>query len=137
MITTAMNGTLRFDQTHILTVLGTYKLPRGFQVGARYRYVTGNPTTPIVVLYFNSTGSLRAAQRGAVQHALAALQPAGPARGQGVDLRLLALLDVPRRAERVERLQPGGDRLQLYNFTIGTPISGSPLLPILGLRGDF
>ena len=24
-----------------------------------------------------------------------------------------------------------------YNFTIGTPVSGLPLLPILGLRGDF
>jgi hypothetical protein len=38
-------------------------------------------------------------------------------------------------AERVERLQPGGDRLH-HNFTID-PVSGLPLLPILGLRGDF
>ena len=37
-----------FDQTNILTLLASYKLPRGFQVGARYRYVTGNPYTPVL-----------------------------------------------------------------------------------------
>ena len=29
-------------------LLGSYKLPRGFQVGLRFRYVTGNPYTPVV-----------------------------------------------------------------------------------------
>jgi hypothetical protein len=33
------------DQTHILTILASYKLPRGIQVGVRFRYVTGNPYT--------------------------------------------------------------------------------------------
>lgn len=37
-----------FDQTHILTLLGVYRLPRGWQVGARFRIVSGNPDTPIV-----------------------------------------------------------------------------------------
>lgn len=35
-----------WDQTHILTALGSYKLGRGWQLGARFRYVTGNPYTP-------------------------------------------------------------------------------------------
>ena len=43
-----------FDQTHILTTLASYKLPRGFQVGARYRYVTGNPYTPVVGAYYDA-----------------------------------------------------------------------------------
>lgn len=37
-----------FDQTHILTLIGVYRLPRGWQVGARFRIVSGNPDTPIV-----------------------------------------------------------------------------------------
>lgn len=41
----------RFDQTHILTVLATYKLPWELDIGARFRYVTGNPT--------RSAGSIR------------------------------------------------------------------------------
>jgi TonB family protein len=36
-----------YDQTHILTALGSYRLPRNWEVGARWRYVTGNPYTPI------------------------------------------------------------------------------------------
>jgi TonB family protein len=36
-----------FDQTHILTAIASYRLPYGFEVGARFRYVTGRPTTPL------------------------------------------------------------------------------------------
>jgi TonB family protein len=35
------------DQTHILTLIGVYRLPRGWQLGARFRLVSGNPTTPV------------------------------------------------------------------------------------------
>ncbi len=38
--------TTPFDQTHILTVLGSYQLGRGWEVGARFRLVSGNLTTP-------------------------------------------------------------------------------------------
>lgn len=33
-----------FDQTHILTAVGSLRLGRGWEVGARFRYVTGRPT---------------------------------------------------------------------------------------------
>ncbi|KIG18060.1 TonB family protein / TonB-dependent receptor [Enhygromyxa salina] len=36
-----------FDQTHILTVIGSYKFPRGWQFGARFRLVSGNPYTAV------------------------------------------------------------------------------------------
>jgi TonB family protein len=36
------------DQTHVLTVIGSYKLPAGWEVGARFRFSSGNPLTPIV-----------------------------------------------------------------------------------------
>ncbi len=35
-----------FDQTHILTLVASYKLPHQWQIGARFRYVTGRPFTP-------------------------------------------------------------------------------------------
>ena len=34
-----------FDQTHILTLIASYKFPRGWQIGARFRLVSGNPYT--------------------------------------------------------------------------------------------
>jgi hypothetical protein len=36
-----------FDQTHILTLIASYKLPRGWQFGARFRLVSGNPYTAV------------------------------------------------------------------------------------------
>ena len=36
------------DQTHILTLVASQRLPLGFEVGARFRYTTGNPYTPVV-----------------------------------------------------------------------------------------
>ncbi len=36
-----------FDQPHVLTAVASTKLPGGFTVGARLRYATGNPTTPV------------------------------------------------------------------------------------------
>jgi TonB family protein len=36
-----------FDQTHILTIIASYKFPRGWQFGARFRLVSGNPYTAV------------------------------------------------------------------------------------------
>src|SRR4029453_7708397 len=36
-----------YDQTHILTIVASARLPWGIDLGGRFRYVTGNPDTPI------------------------------------------------------------------------------------------
>jgi len=126
-----------FDQTHILTLLASYKLPRGFQVGARYRYVTGNPTTPIVGAYFDANTDRYTALNGTPFSARL------PAFNQ-LDLRVDKLwtfdkwrfsiyLDVQNvyNADNPEAVDYN------YNFTLQNPVSGLPLLPILGIRGDF
>jgi hypothetical protein len=35
-----------FDQTHVLSVVGTYQWTARLSTGLRYRYATGNPLTP-------------------------------------------------------------------------------------------
>src|SRR5262249_51957634 len=47
--------TFQFDQTHILTIIASYIFRRGYQLGLRFRYVTGNPYTPIVGAYYDGT----------------------------------------------------------------------------------
>jgi hypothetical protein len=127
----------QFDQTHILTLLASYKLPRGFQVGARYRYVTGNPTTPIVGAYFDANSDRYT-----------------PLNGTPFSTRLPAFNQLDLRVDKVWTFDRWRYSMYLdvqnvfnadnpeaidynYNFTIPTPVSGLPLLPILGLRGDF
>lgn len=46
-----------FDQTHILTAVGSFRLGRGWEVGARFRYVTGRPAPFDRALYVGLTGT--------------------------------------------------------------------------------
>jgi hypothetical protein len=130
-----------YDQTHILTVILSYKLPWqrwGLEVGVRLRYVTGNPTTPII-------GGIRDAnaQSWSALEGLAYLTRL-PDFHQ-LDLRIdktmtfnrwkLGLyLDVQNLYNRAntEQLVYGGR--QLFQ---SAPVSGLPLFPNLGARAEF
>ena len=41
------------DETHNLQLIGSYKLPKFWEIGCRVRYVTGDPTTPIDGIGYN------------------------------------------------------------------------------------
>jgi TonB family protein len=47
-----------FDQTHVLTVVGGYQLPLGFELGGRFRLASGFPRTPVVDAWFDATRNL-------------------------------------------------------------------------------
>ncbi len=40
-----------FDQTHVATVVASYELGLGLEVGARFRYASGFPRTPVVTSF--------------------------------------------------------------------------------------
>ncbi len=46
----------QYDQTHVLSAVGTYGFGNGWSVGARVRFVSGNPYTPIIGGYFDNNG---------------------------------------------------------------------------------
>jgi TonB family protein len=43
-----------YDQTHVLTALGSYNLGAGFEVGARFRFSSGYPRTPVIGAVYDS-----------------------------------------------------------------------------------
>jgi TonB family protein len=47
-----------YDQTHVLAVLASYEITHGFQAGARFRYTSGPPRTPIIGAYQNASTGL-------------------------------------------------------------------------------
>jgi hypothetical protein len=126
-----------YDQTNILTLLGSYILPRGFQVGARYRYVTGDPYTPITGAYFDSNIDTYTPIYG---QSFSARLPAFNQLDLRVDKtwtfdrwRIAVYLDVQNttRATNAEAVRFN------FDFTTSRPLAGLPLLPICGVRGDF
>jgi outer membrane receptor protein involved in Fe transport len=44
-----------YDQTHVFAVLASYEITHGFQAGARFRYTTGAPRTPVLGAFFNAS----------------------------------------------------------------------------------
>ncbi|MCU1278174.1 MAG: TonB family protein / TonB-dependent receptor [bacterium] len=127
----------QFDQTHILTIVASYKLPRGYQVGIRFRYVTGSPYTAAQSAVFDSN-----------QNSYTPI--AGPAYGarlgsfNQLDLRvdktwtfdrwsLSAYLDLQNAYDAAN---PAGVTYN-FNYTKKSTVNDLPILPVLGLRGDF
>ena len=130
--------TMQYDQTHILSAVGSLDLGRGWSVGARFRYVTGSPTTPYVGGVFDSDGGAYSpvSDQGAFSARLASFHQ--------LDLRvdktwtfeawrLTAYLDIRntynrRNAEGVS---------YNFDFSESAPLAGLPIMPVIGLRGEL
>lgn len=126
------------DQTHILTLLGSYVLGRGWELGARFRYVSGNPYTPCEGGIYSSTSTSYLCVNGATNsRRLAAFHQ--------LDIRvdktwtfqswkLGAYLDL---INAYNRSNP--DFIQYnYDYTQQKAQSASlPIIPSLGVRGEF
>ena len=127
----------QYDQTHILTLLGSYKLPHGFQVGVRFRYVTGNPYTPVVRAYYDINSYAYV-----------------PVYGTPYSSRLPSFNQLDIRADKTFsfnawRLTLYADIQNIYNSTSAEGViysydykrpeylNGLPFLPVVGVRAEF
>lgn len=133
--------TFQFDQTHILTLIASYKLPwsrLGLEVGVRFRYVTGNPTTPV-------TGALRDLSTQSWTPAQGPLYSDRLPDFHQLDLRidktwifnrwkLGMYLDLQNLYNRVntDQLVYGGRQLSQ-----SAPVASLPFFPNLGARAEF
>lgn len=127
-----------YDQTHILTIVAGLTLGGGWEVGARFRLVSGNPTTPILgPLYYDADADTyvprygdRGSERLPTFHQL--------------DLRvdkkwtfahwsLSVYLDV----QNVYNQQNPEATIYNFDYTESTSVSGLPILPSLGVRGEL
>jgi hypothetical protein len=128
----------QWDQTHILTVLGSYRLGRGWEFGARFRLVTGNAVTPVVGSLYNATSGsyveVYSAKQGSERLPMFnQLDLRVDKRWDYGAWRLSTYLDV----QNVYWAQNVEDFSYNYNYTQRTKITGLPIIPSLGVRGEF
>ncbi len=139
------------DQTHLLTVLGSYKLGGGWELGARFRLASGDLTTPQVcspgsegcdpskanALFHSPTGGYTPLPAsGAYSERLPPfhqLDVRVDKRWAMGDYELSAYLDLQNVYNNPN---PSGIDYN-YNFTTRHYGSGLPILPSIGLRGEF
>jgi TonB family protein len=127
----------QYDQTHILTVIGTYQLPRNWQIGGRFRYVTGDPTTPVNNSAFNSSlnnydaiYSSKYSTRVASFHQLDVRLDKTWIYNKWMFTAYVDLQNVYNRSNP--------DRLDFnFNYQKSSNVNGFPIYPIIGLRGEL
>ncbi|MBM7114329.1 TonB family protein [Archangium primigenium] len=128
-----------FDQTHILTAVGSYRLPYGLELGARMRYVTGRPTTPL-----QHTFDRYDVDRNRFYGTYGPTDSARFKAFHQLDLRLdknwlfdrwtlTAYIDVQNvyNASNVEAT------FYDYRYREQFEVPGIPILPVVGVKGSF
>ncbi len=126
-----------FDQTHILTIVASARLPRGWQIGTRFRLVSGNPTTPITDGVYDGQADSYLPLQGPLN---GSRLPAFHQLDLRIDktwtwpvLQFSLYVDVQNvyNHQNVEFLNFG------YDFRTTTTVNSLPILPALGLRLEF
>ncbi|MEB2312740.1 MAG: TonB-dependent receptor [Sorangiineae bacterium] len=129
-----------YDQTHNLTALGSYRLGRGWEFGARFRIVSGSLVTPVLAgmpaLYAADAGAYTPLQGAVDSERLPLFHQLDirvDKRWQFEDWRLSAYLDVQNvyNNAAIEGISYN------YNYSQHTYQSGLPILPSVGVRGEF
>jgi TonB family protein len=126
-----------FDQPHNLTVVGTWSFARAWSLGGRFRYVSGNPETPV-------TGSVLDAGSGTWVPTYGAVNSTRLPGFAQLDVRLdrtwtwptwklTGYLDVQNVTNR--------GNVEGYSFSYDyrqrAPATGLPILPILGVNAEW
>ncbi len=126
-----------YDQTHNLNLIGIYPLANDWKISGRYRYVTGNPYTPVVgsaydadnETYFPIRGGIYSERNSAFQQL-----------DFRIDKKLILdeeiwtfYLDI----QNVLNIKNSEGVQYSYDYKIKQDVTGLPLLPSIGVRGEF
>jgi hypothetical protein len=126
-----------YDQTHVATLVASYALPLGFEVGARLRYATGFPRTPVLGAYYNARRDLFEPAFGKQNSVrIPAFAQADVRVSKRFDLgaaKLELYLDVQNVTNRSNR----EDIVYNYDYTAKSYITGLPTLAVAGARLEW
>ncbi|MDB4956082.1 MAG: TonB family protein / TonB-dependent receptor [Myxococcales bacterium] len=126
-----------YDQTHVLSVLASYDLGRGWQLGARFRYATGVPRTEVMGSYYDARDDRFE-----------------PLYGAHNAIRVPAFYQLDARVERTMTIAAHRANLFLdvqnltnrknpeeiiynFNYTTRQYITGLPTLAVVGVRVEL
>jgi len=132
----------QYDQTHNLIILGSYRLGRGWEFGGRFRVVSGSLDTPVLsppalaAMYASDAGAYSPLQGKPYSTRLPVFHQLDlriDKRWQFRTWRFSAYLDIQNvyNNAAVEGLAYN------YNYSRQSYQTGIPIIPSLGMRGEF
>jgi TonB family protein len=123
-----------YDQSHVFTALGSYDFGKGFEAGARFRFATGYPRTPVIGAYFNASTDTYEPIFGA--HNSIRIPPF-----VALDLRVAKRfkfgkteLEIYLDVQNVTNHANPEEIIYNTNYTQRNYITGLPILPVIGAR---
>lgn len=127
----------QYDQTHNLIMLGSYRLGRGWEIGSRFRVVSGPLVTPVVgAVYSGDAGTYLPLQGEQFSRRLPLfhqLDVRVDKLWQFRTWRLSTYIDI----QNVYNNAAKEGLLYNYDYSQEAYQTGLPILPSLGLRGEF
>ncbi len=126
-----------FDQPHILTAVGSYELGAGWTVGARFRLVSGNPTTPVVGSVYDAGSDTYVPRYGEVNSERLPLFHQLDVRVDKAFTFQSWKLGVYLDIQNVYNQGNAEGYSYSFDYSERQPITGLPILPILGLKGEW
>jgi hypothetical protein len=126
-----------WDQTHILTVAGAYRVRSHWDLSATFRYVTGNPLTPIAGSIYNANtdtykplyGAINSERSNAFHRLDLRIERSWAVKSGSI----AAYLDVQNAYNR----QSEEGRTYNYDYTQSKVVPGLPIIPSIGVRGEI
>jgi outer membrane receptor for ferrienterochelin and colicin len=125
------------DQTHIFTLVASYKFDFGLEAGVRFRLTTGSPYTPVLGSTFNADSGNYGSVNGPTNSARAATF-------NQLDVRLekqftfsLWKFSIYLDVQNVYNAPNAEQILYDYRYAQTAAINGLPLIPSLGVKGEF
>jgi len=126
-----------YDQTHILTLVANYKLPRDWEAGLRFRYVTGNPSTPLMKGLYDSDRDRYLPFSG---EPLSERMPDFHQLDIRIDKKFVYttwILDVYLDILNVYNRFNTEGYIYNYDYTERAPLTGLPIIPSIGVQAFF
>ncbi|MEM9192278.1 MAG: TonB family protein [Myxococcota bacterium] len=126
-----------FDQTHILSATLSYRFPANWRLGATFRLVSGNPTTPVVGSIYDATNDVYQPVDGSINSQRDPLFHRLDLRLEKIwefdDWKFAFFIDVQNAYNR----QNAEGISFNYDYSESEQISGLPIIPSIGVRGEL
>ena len=130
-------GLSPYDQTHLFTAVGEINFARNWKFSGRIRYVTGDPYTPIAGAVFDADSDTYSPVRGAIYSDRVGAFFQADARFDKKWIYETYILTGYVDIENVTNRQNPEQINYSYNYQQKAVVSGLPLLPTIGIKGEF
>ena len=126
-----------YDQIHNLNLIGSREIGRDWRVSSRFRYVSGNPITPVEGSVFDADNGVYIPVRGALYSSRVSpfwqLDVRFDKRWVFKSWILSAYFDI----QNITNHRNVEDVQYAYDYRTREDVKGLPILPILGFKGEF